>query len=258
MEEDPGIKKQSKGKKAINIILDVLMVLFASCAIFLLVISITSKKDKDGTATIFNTQLRFVQSNSMEKCELTDVSEYDIKSIPVKSCVFIETIPEDEVKRDTWLSKIKIGDVLTFKYVYTKQETITHRVTNIIDNTSSGYIITLEGDNKNAEDGTLKQVIDTSETDSPNYIIGKVKGQSYFLGLMVYVLHQPVGIICIIILPCSVIIFLNAWRIFLVLHNERKQKALNVSNAKEEEINKLKAEIELLKANTPKQEKEDS
>ena len=121
----------------------------------------------------------------MDKCELTDVSGYRIKSIPVKSCIFVQVAPEDEEQKKEWYARLKVGDVLTFRYVYTRQETITHRIVSIEEKDSGGYIITLEGDNKNADSEQLRQTIDTSLTDSPNYIIGKVTGQSYFLGIIV-------------------------------------------------------------------------
>lgn len=249
--------KQSWWKKALRIFVDAVMVLFVAAAVFVIVISVSSKKDSDGTATIFNTQLRFVQSDSMAESSYTDVSKYKIKSIPVKSCVFIDVIPEDEEKREEWLKTVEIGDVLTFKYVYTKQETITHRVTAIEEKTTGGYIITLEGDNKASESGVLKQTIDTSLTDSPNYIIGRVTGQSYFLGLLVYALRTPVGVILIIIVPCAIIIILNAIRIFKVLSQDKKEKALAATTATNNEIEELKRQIELLKKNEVNKEKEE-
>ena len=69
--------------KILRIVGDVLTFAVMAFALFALVVSITSKKDSDGTATVFGYQLRFVQSDSMAACALTDVSGYDIKSIPV-------------------------------------------------------------------------------------------------------------------------------------------------------------------------------
>ncbi len=239
--------KKSGIRRAIQIAIDVVMVLFIAAAVFVLAISITSKKDSDGTATVFNTQLRFVQSDSMGACEQTDVSNFKIKSIPVKSCVFVDVIPEDEIERNEWLKTIQVGDVLTFKYVFTKQETITHRVMKIEDNAMGGYYITLEGDNKASDTGVLQQFINTSDTDSPNYIIGRVTGQSYVLGVLVYALHQPVGIALIIIVPCAIIILLNIIRIVRVCNVEKKEKALEAAKAQDDQIEELKRQIESLK-----------
>ena len=248
--ETPANKKPSGIRKALRIILDVITGLFVVCAIFTLAISVVSKKDSDGTATIFGTQLRFVQSDSMAKCDQTDVSEYKIKSIPVKSCVFVEVMPEDETKKEEWLSDIEIGDVLTFKYVITsKQETITHRVVSIVDKDTGGYIITLEGDNKASDTGVLQQVIDTSKTDSPNYIIGKVVGQSYVLGVIIYAFKTPLGIALICIVPCLIIIIFNVGRIIKVCSKDKKEKALVAAKSKDDQIEQLKKELESLKKN---------
>ena len=37
-------------------------------------------------------------------------------------------MPQDEGQKEKWFDNLQIGDVLTFKYVYTRQETITHRI----------------------------------------------------------------------------------------------------------------------------------
>ena len=251
-------KKQSKAGKAINVIFNILLGVFIVCAAFVLTISVVSKKDSDGTATIFNTQLRFVQSDSMDECDQTDVSQYKIKSIKVKSCVFVNVIPEDEEERAKWLDEIEIGDVLTFKYVYTKQETITHRVVNKVSNNNGGYIITLEGDNKSSTTGTLKQTINTSDVDSPNYIVGKVVGQSYVLGLIIYALKSTLGIVLIIIIPCSIIIIYNAIKIFRVCAGDRKEKAMAQVESQNKKIEELKKQLEMLQKNTSnKEENED-
>ena len=50
---------------------------------------------------------------------------------------------------------VKVGDVLTFRYVYATQVTITHRITSITEEANGEFIIELAGDNKNSEDGQL-------------------------------------------------------------------------------------------------------
>ena len=213
---------------------------------FSVFITISSKKDSDGTATIFNYQLRFVKSASMESCEYVDTSNFEIKDIKVKSCIFIETVPEDDKEADDWYASLKVGDVLTFKYVYTKQETITHRIVDITKKSNDGYIIKLQGDNRNDKDGTLIQVIDTSLTNSNNYVIGKVVGKSYVLGLVIYALKTPVGIICIFIIPCVLIIIFEIIKIVKVFTLEKKEKLEQESFSKDKEIEELKKKLENL------------
>ncbi len=252
-------------KKILSIAGNVLLYLILAIAIFVLIVSITAKKDIDGTATVFGKQLRFVQSDSMGACDQTDVSAYKIKSIKIKSCVFIDVIPEDEAKREEWLKTVKAGDVLTFKYVYTNQVTITHRVVKIEPKETGGYIITLEGDNKVpvsavGQQTVGQQTIDTSQEAGTNYIIGRVTGQSYLLGLLVYALKQPVGIVCFILVPCLIMIAFQVIRIVKVVNADKQEKATAEKASQTNEIEELKRQLAALQqatsgaaGNTPEQ-----
>lgn len=215
---------KSKVNKVLSIAGNVFTVLVAILAFFVVAVTVTAKRDSDGTATVFGLQLRFVKSGSMEKCDLTDVSGYKIKSIPVKSCIFIEVVPEDENARAEWYKKLEVGDVLTFKYTYASQETITHRIVSLDEKTNGGFVITLEGDNKSDKTNVGQQIIDTTTEKigvSRNYVIGKVVGQSYLLGLAVYAFSQPICVLFLIVIPCVVIIILQVQRIVRVTHEDK-------------------------------------
>lgn len=215
---------KSKVNKVLSIAGNVFTVLVAILAFFVVAVTVTAKRDSDGTATVFGLQLRFVKSGSMEKCDLTDVSGYKIKSIPVKSCIFIEVVPENENARAEWYKKLKVGDVLTFKYTYASQETITHRIVSLDEKTNGGFVITLEGDNKSDKTNVGQQVIDTTTEKigvSRNYVIGKVVGQSYLLGLAVYAFSQPICVLFLIVVPCVVIIILQVQRIVRVTQEDK-------------------------------------
>lgn len=244
-------------KKVANIVLDVVVVAVLLLALFTMIVTVNAKKSKDGTATIFGYQLRFVQSGSMEKCAYTDVSKYKVKSIKVKSCVFIKTAPTDVEKIKEWYKTLKVGDVLTFQY---KGEIITHRIVKIEEKeTGNGYIITLKGDYKSSKDNEpAEQVID-AEVDTPatvNYIIGKVTGQSYLLGLCVYVLKKPVGIVCVVIVPCLLMIVIQIFRIVNVLGADKKNKRKEEQANKDDEIEELKRQLAALQ-NAAAPEKEE-
>lgn len=234
-------------KKALKITVNVLLYTFFAVCVVALFISLLSKRDSDGAVDIFGYQLRVVVSPSMEKCEHTDVSEFKIKDIPVRSMIFVQLIPKDEDKQAEWYSEIKPGDVLTFKYLYSKQETITHRVVSIDEDGKGGYIIILEGDNKNDETGALQQIIYTSDEASPNYVIGKVTGQSKFLGFIVFVISQPLGLALIIIVPCLIIIIFEVIRVVNVIHASKKSKLAEQNKNQQTEIDELKRQLEEMK-----------
>lgn len=242
-------------KKVANIVLDVIVVAVLLLALFTIVVTVNAKKSQDKDASsIFGYQLRFVQSGSMEKCAYTDVSKYKVKSIKVKSCVFIKTAPTDVEKIKEWYKTLKVGDVLTFQY---KGEIITHRIVKIEEKeTGNGYIITLKGDYKSSKDNEpAEQVIDT-EVDTPatvNYIIGKVTGQSYLLGLCVYVLKKPVGIVCVVIVPCLLMIVIQIFRIVNVLGEDKKNKRKEEQANKDDEIEELKRQLAALQNAAPEE-----
>ena len=151
---------------------------------------------------------------------------------------------------DEFYRNLKVGDVLTFRYVYTTQVTITHRITDI-EEIEGGFKITLAGDNKNSEDGQLVQVIDTSIPNNTNYVIGKVTGQAYLLGLLMSFLMQPVGMILLIIVPCFIIILLEVLKIAKVLGADKKKREQEEKEKKDNELEELRrklAELEKEKA----------
>ncbi len=255
---------KQKVLRALQIAGDVLFCLIIAFALFVLIISVSAKRDADGTANVFGYQLRFVRSGSMEKCDRTDVSGYKIKSIPVKSCVFIKKAPapDDQQALKEWCSALSVGDVLTFQYskygaTNIQDKVITHRIVKI-EPKEGGYIITLEGDNKNDTGSVGQQVIDTTKADGLDYIIGKVEGQSYFLGLCVYALKSPIGLIFIIIVPCMIIIAYEVIKIITVLNKDKKDRQQQEKTAKEDEIALLRKQLEELQksgvtAETPRQ-----
>ena len=96
-------------------------------------------------------------------------------------------------------------------------------------------------------------MIDTSEPNALNYVIGKVTGQAYLFGLFLTILKQPVGLICIIIIPCFLIILLEVIKIISVVNAEKKKRAQEETQKKDDELEELRrrlAELESSKKQT--------
>lgn len=237
-------------KKISNIVINVLLYLFLAVAILSVIMAIIAKKDVDGAAELFGYQMRIVTSDSMAKCELTDVSEYDVKSIPVRSMIFVQLIPEEKKAADAWYANLKVGDVLTFRYVYTNQVTVTHRITAIEAKETGGYIISLAGDNKNSETEQLYQTIDTSVEESTNYVIGKVTGQNYPIGFVMSLVRTTGGIIFIVMVPCFIIILLEIIKIVSVLTAARRKRDMEEQAKKDNEIEELRRQLAELQQQT--------
>ena len=178
--------KGSVLKKFFGAISFLLLVAFLLTCLCALVVTIKAKKAKTGQVEIFDHILMNVDSDSMEECDQTDVSAYEIKSIPLRSMVVVEMVPKDSESANAWYADLKVGDVLTFQYVYYDKLIITHRITSIEpDPEFGGYIIQLEGDNKNSESGVMTQEIRTADRTSMNYVIGKVVRQNFLFGFFV-------------------------------------------------------------------------
>ena len=240
---------KAKTKKIVNVLSNIILGIFLVICVFSVIITLLSKKDSDGTAEIFGYQLRIITSESMAECPNTDVSNFEIKSIPLRSLIFVETVPDDREEAKKWYSELNVGDVLTFKYVYTTQVTITHRIISIDDNGNGGYKIILAGDNKNSEGGQLTQTLDTSLDEGTNYIIGKVTGQSRVVGAILSVLKTTLGIILLIMVPCVLIIGYEVSRIVRVYSDERKKKYYAEQEKKDKEIRELRDMIAKLEEN---------
>ncbi len=234
---------KTKIKKIGKIALDVLLYIFLAICIFSVFVTVLSKRDSDGAAEVFGYQMRVVTSDSMSESEFTDVSNYKIKDIPIRSMVFVKVMPDDPAEADEFYRSLKVGDVLTFRYVYTTQVTITHRITSITEKETGGFVIELAGDNKSSEDGQLTQVIDTSIPNNTNYVIGKVTGQAYLIGLIMSFLMQPVGIILLIIVPCFIIILLEVLKIAKVLGADKKKREQEEKEKKDNELEELRRKL---------------
>lgn len=245
-----------KAKKIANIALNILLYIFLAICIFAVCLTLFSRRGADGSVEVFGHEMRVVTSESMAKCELTDVSDYKIKDIPLRSMVFVKLIPEDPVKANEWYGELEVGDVLTFRYVYATQVTITHRITSITEK-EGGYIIELAGDNKNTKDGQLVQTIDTSIPNNTNYVIGKVVGQARVFGAVMSFLMKPMGILLVIIVPCFFIMLLEVIKIVKVLDSDKKSREEEEKAKKEAELESLRrriSELEKDKADKPSDE----
>ena len=248
----------------------VLMYAFLVFCAVLVVSSMSMKKSKNDALTIFGYQARLIETASMDKSAYTDpkVDSYKIKDLEVHTLVFIETVPTDEEAAKKWFDSLQVGDVLTFRYVYNGQKTITHRITEKIP-MEGGYKLILTGDNRASEDHlNMQQEINTWEHfDSTcfNYVIGKVTGESYLLGLLLYSLSTPIGTFCIIIIPCVIIIIMEIVRIVYALGEEKRKKveeeklkAEEEKKVKEEEIERLREQLARLQPTQASEEPTES
>ena len=233
-------------KNTLKAFVNVVIFVFLAVALVSVSVTVFSSKDADGTAEIFGYQIRLVKSPSMEACAETNVSKYEIKSIPVNSMVLIETVPKTASEANEWYAALKVGDVLTFKYLYAEHVVITHRIVAIEENDDGGYTIQLAGDNKTSGEiqNQLQQTINTAGNDPYNYVIGKVTGVSPAAGTVLNFLQSPIGIVFVIILPCVIIIIFEALKIAKALGDKKRGELQSEKDREIEELRRRLSELE--------------
>lgn len=77
-------------------------------------------------------------------------------------------------------------------------------------------------------------------------MVGKVTSASYPLGLFVYALKSPVGLVCIIIVPCLVVIGFEIMRIVSVVNADKVKKQKETEQARQDELDELKRKLAAL------------
>lgn len=245
-------KPKSVFQKIMDVIMTIVVVLVVIIAVSILILTITSKRSADGAINVFGYEFRTILTGSMEKCTHDDPDEvcthinpgdYEIGSLSVGTMIFIETVPEDKTEAQQWYTDIADGDVLTFMY---QGEVITHRVIDKIELPSGAFEIHLMGDNRGSDGVAAEQVIVTDE-GKRNYIIGKVTGQSEFLGWIATTVKTPFGVIMMIFIPCSVIVIVEIIRIIAMVIADKKAKAKEEQEQIEKETQATKSDIEELK-----------
>ncbi len=245
---------QGNSKKRIGLLLNILMYAVLLLCVLAVFLTLSARRATDGTAEIFGHQMRVVLTDSMAACEYTDVSDYDIKDIPAGSLILIETVPEDAAQAEEWFRSLRVGDVLTFRYVYATQMTVTHRITEITEKETGGFVIDLMGDNTTSESGQLHQVIDTSSVNSPNYVIGRVVGRSYLLGMIMTLLSSSLGVVLVIIVPTFIILLLEVIKIASIVSEEKKKKQTDEMAKAEQELAELRRKVAELESSRSEEE----
>ncbi len=161
-----------------------------------------------------HTEAKIVVSGSMDG----EPRDYPIRTIPTGSMVIIHKVDGND-----FYSSLKIGDVLTFDYTHpvSKEDmVVTHRIIEIAEN-DGVYTYTLKGDSI-ADDPTngSVQIVASDSGD----VIGKVVGTSHWLGELVVFLSTWTGKLCLIVIPCVLIIAYEICNIIRALRMEDSDK----------------------------------
>ena len=89
----------------------------------------------------------------------------------------------------------------------------------------------------------MTQIIHTADTNSPNFVLGRVVGKSYLAGLLLSLLRRPVGLVLLVILPSLIVIVLEILRIVSLLQGERRRRAQEEAAERERELEELRRKL---------------
>lgn len=214
-------------KKIINIILDVLFVVFVGFAVVAVVMRINVQKN--GALTMGGNEYRIVLTDSMSENNHIPEDQYQSYKIKTIKKDAMVTIKKKASKDTKFYDDLAVGDVLTFYYYFTsgefagKQINVTHRLIDKTPDSKGGYVLTLMGDKEKI--GGMTQTIRTSQEEtSPNYVVGKVTGVNYGAGATMKFLTSSAGIIVFVIVPCSALFIYEVVKIILIAKKLKQEK----------------------------------
>ena len=123
-------------------------------------------------------------------------------------------------------SKYEVGDIITFKKAASTsdKETTTHRITSIAE-TSGAKFFTTKGDANNSAD--VQKV-------NQDQVVGKYRFGIALLGYLLKYLKTLPGLILIIVIPATIIIYEEIKKIAREAKEIRAKKKLNKSPKKKE------------------------
>lgn len=232
-------KQKSKIRKTIEwVLFGIFGILFAGVLTFQ-IIGLTTKGSNYGVPCFGNLQLNQVLTDSMEP-------DYEVGTL-----LFV-------VKTDA--NTLKVGDDVTFYYspwkTYFDNPIVTHRIReiNVNENIEYGkgkYTITCGGINRNSQNAkdisggktgdclTQKQVISEKE------ILGKVTGQSKFLGGVYSFISSIWGLLILLIIPALYVLITSVIDLVRAAKepDEVTEESPKVSKLSDKDKERLKKEL---------------
>ncbi len=185
---------ESKQKRVLNIVVNVLLVAVIIFGLFCSYTAFASKTG-NGVPNFFGIQAFSIQSPSMEP----EFYEGDLII--------------DKALKDT--SKLEVGDVITFYTIIQGERALnTHRILEVIDEGGPTYYVT-KGDNNTLEDAMRVH---------ENEIVGEYLFAIPNLGSVIDFLQTSMGFLLVIVLPVFLFFIFNLVQFFRVFFDYRMKK----------------------------------
>lgn len=226
-------RKKSGAARVWSVVSGIVIAVVLVAAVVALIVAICYRAQGE-TLTVGGMQYRIVLTGSMEG----DRED----SLRTHSIVGIQVAPEDEAQRQEFFASLQVGDIITFNdwtRTGTQDDPVvnTHRIVEI-NGTETGFTFTTQGDANDAPD---------AQPIGEDDVIGKVTWSNYGLGAFLYFLCSTTGIVVCLIVPAALILIYEIFNIARIVRADRHRKQQEESDAREREIERLRAELEELK-----------
>lgn len=232
MENNESVKSNSKAKKIIGLIVDVLAVIIFALVLYISIEVLVAKSKNLKYVPIFGNAYVTVQSDSMKGTNKDSFEKGDLLVVKLMD--------------KSQFGDIKVGDTITYEGLITIDNNpvfalITHRVTDI-NVLESGEIDSFMTRGDAALPGTQDEKIEASE------VIGKVISINRGAGSFMDFLSSSTGFLIFIVIPALLVV---AYCIVLFVINYKqlaKEKALEGEKENLSKLEQEKAERERLEA----------
>lgn len=225
--------QNSKAKKIVSIVLNVLVWIFLIFAILVTIVTFANQNAQDGVPSVFGKSIVSIQSDSMMSDKDGSFKDNDL--------IIIEKITESKAR------ELNVGDVITYRAPIDingdghNGDINTHRI--VEKRTDAGGIVwyVTQGDNKEMcpnPDG-----YELRHTD----VIGIYEGSKVAgLGGIIDFLSSSIGFLLIIVLPMALFFIYEVYNLIRVIMAQRATTAKASITAEQEEEIKRKAVEEFL------------
>jgi len=236
--------KQKSEKKSWKIIKIVLNVVFYVFIAFLVIFSISNFGVKD------NLDIPGILGNGFLTVETDSMDGEEEDSFTRDDLIFVKKVTDSN--REKMISKIEVGDIVTFSYYVDGLGIIlnTHRVVDIKESISGEVIFITQGD-KAALNPAYKYVSGSETNDSTKYeavgekdVLAIYSGKWQNAGKTMKYVRSEQGFLLVVVIPTAVFLVFEAFVLVTNIMKIRQDKVAG-ERAKEHEEELAKAKLEL-------------
>lgn len=201
--------KNQKLKKILNVVFDIVLIFIMVVAIFITVMTFSSKASNNGVANLFGYSPFAVQSDSM------------VPTFKKGDMIISKTKDFDPVN-------LKVGDIITF-YSEDSEKNLfinSHRIVKVepYDETNSYVFYTTRGDAYDYDD---------IEPVGSSNVIGVYTGTRIpFIGSIMDFLQTQTGFLVCVLIPLALLFIWQLYKLFTILIENKKVKILNDTESK--------------------------